>query len=121
MTTYQSAGQPPTELTTPSAPPPLPVPGSARQQDGAATGGREVLPGQELPGEARPTGGRKGRCGASAVGGPLLTYLVFMAFFVVLWALGGGGHFWPVWPMLGWGLGLVNSGAVRLPRARRQP
>jgi hypothetical protein len=27
-----------------------------------------------------------------------------MAFFVALWALFGAGYFWPVWPMLIWGV-----------------
>jgi hypothetical protein len=33
---------------------------------------------------------------------------------VVLWALCGGGYFWPMWPILGWGSGLFFHGrAVR--------
>ena len=26
----------------------------------------------------------------------------------LVWALTGGGHPWPVWPMLGWGLGILG-------------
>lgn len=26
---------------------------------------------------------------------------------VAIWLLAGGGYFWPIWPMLGWGLGLA--------------
>jgi hypothetical protein len=42
----------------------------------------------------------------------LATYVVMNAFFWILWYLNGrnGGHNgwpWPVWPMLGWGIGLV--------------
>ena len=29
---------------------------------------------------------------------------------VVLWALCGGGYFWPMWPILGWGSGLFFHG-----------
>ena len=29
---------------------------------------------------------------------------------VVIWAIGGGGYFWPVWVMLGVAIGLVTSG-----------
>lgn len=37
----------------------------------------------------------------------LLTYVVVNAFFVVIWALGDGGYFWPVWVIAGWGIGMV--------------
>jgi hypothetical protein len=33
-------------------------------------------------------------------------YLAVNAMLVLIWAVGGGGFFWPVFPMLGWGLGL---------------
>ena len=35
-------------------------------------------------------------------------YVVVMAGMVVLWALTGFGYFWPIWPMLGWGIGVVS-------------
>lgn len=35
-------------------------------------------------------------------------YLAIMALLVAVWALTGAGYFWPVWPMLGWGIGLVS-------------
>jgi len=39
---------------------------------------------------------------------------------IVIWALTGAGYFWPVWPMLGWGLGLwLSSGGCG--RRRRRP
>lgn len=59
----------------------------------------------------------------------LAPWAVFGVFFVVLWALTGAGYFWPVWPILGWGLGVATTGvlAYTLPevylerqRARRQ-
>ena len=39
-------------------------------------------------------------------------YLILSVFFWLLWALTGGPHFnnglpWPIWPMLGWGIGLL--------------
>lgn len=51
----------------------------------------------------------------------LRSYLGVMALLVAIWALTGMGYFWPVWPMLGWGLGLFShAGAVRrLPTRRR--
>jgi len=38
------------------------------------------------------------------------TYAVVNGFLVVIWAITGGGDFWPVWPMAGWGLGLALHG-----------
>lgn len=93
-------------------PPPLPLPGS--------TGGPEIVPGQDPQQRStESTTTQHGGCGV-ALGSPLRTYLVFMAFFTVLWAVGGGGHFWPMWPMVGWGMGLVISGQVPVGAPRRR-
>lgn len=102
----------PASVTEATAPPPLPLPGS--------TGGREDLPAQH-PSAQQPSAEQAspGAGCSSALGSPLRTYLVTMAFLTVLWAVSGGGHFWPVWPMLGWGMGLVLSGQVPLGRPRR--
>ncbi len=50
----------------------------------------------------------------------LRSYLSVMALLVVIWALTGMGYFWPIWPMLGWGIGILShAGSVRrLPRRR---
>lgn len=37
-------------------------------------------------------------------------YGIVNAMLVVIWALSGQGYFWPVWPILGWGVGLVLHG-----------
>jgi Domain of unknown function (DUF1707)/2TM domain len=42
----------------------------------------------------------------------LATYLAVNAVLVVVWWLSGGGYFWPIWVMLGWGIGIVAQ-AVR--------
>ena len=34
-------------------------------------------------------------------------YLAVNALLVLIWAVTSGGYFWPVWPMLGWGIGVV--------------
>jgi hypothetical protein len=36
------------------------------------------------------------------------TYLAVMALLVAIWALTGAGYFWPIWPMLGWGVAVVS-------------
>jgi len=30
--------------------------------------------------------------------------------FVVGWAMTGAGYFWPIWPFVGWGMGLAFHG-----------
>jgi class 3 adenylate cyclase len=42
----------------------------------------------------------------------LTVYLLVNAFLVGVWAVGGGGYFWPVWVILGWGLGVALHGAA---------
>jgi hypothetical protein len=37
----------------------------------------------------------------------LVAYLVVNAMLVGIWAVTGLGYFWPVWPLLGWGVGLI--------------
>ena len=36
----------------------------------------------------------------------LVTYVLVNTFLVVLWAVTDAGFFWPIFPILGWGLGL---------------
>lgn len=38
------------------------------------------------------------------------TYIIINGLLVAIWALSGGGGFWPVWTMLGWGVGLAFHG-----------
>jgi Domain of unknown function (DUF1707)/2TM domain len=48
----------------------------------------------------------------------LLWYLCINGLLVVIWALTGFGYFWPVWPILGWGIGLASHAfAAYGPRA----
>ena len=40
-----------------------------------------------------------------------VTYIIVNSFFWLLWYFGGGDNNskypWPIWPMLGWGIGLI--------------
>jgi Domain of unknown function (DUF1707)/2TM domain len=36
------------------------------------------------------------------------TYLAVIALLWVIWLLTGAGYPWPVWPMLGWGVGVIG-------------
>jgi 2TM domain len=40
----------------------------------------------------------------------ITAYVIVNAGLIVIWALTSGGYFWPVWPLLGWGIGLVFHG-----------
>ena len=37
-------------------------------------------------------------------------YLLVNALIVVVWASSGAAYFWPIWAMLGWGIGLAFHG-----------
>jgi 2TM domain len=37
----------------------------------------------------------------------LVAYVVVNAALIGIWALGGGGYFWPGWVLFGWGIGIV--------------
>jgi hypothetical protein len=39
---------------------------------------------------------------------------------IAIWALTGAGYFWPIWPMLGWGIGVVADTGGRLGRPCRR-
>ncbi|WP_132050921.1 2TM domain-containing protein [Pseudocnuella soli] len=55
--------------------------------------------------------------------GHLVTYLIFSAFFWLVWFASNGPRYnsglpWPVWPMLGWGIGVLfhYMGAFMAPK-----
>jgi hypothetical protein len=39
---------------------------------------------------------------------------------VAIWALTGAGYFWPIWPILGWGIGVLADTGGRLGRPCRR-
>lgn len=43
--------------------------------------------------------------------GHVIIYVLVNAFLVVIWAVtSGGGFFWPIFPIVGWGIGVVMNG-----------
>ena len=40
----------------------------------------------------------------------LLVFTLVNGFVVAIWAVTGQGFFWPIFPMVGWGIGLVMNG-----------
>jgi hypothetical protein len=60
----------------------------------------------------------------AAWGAHLGAYVSVNLMLVVIWLLTGAGYFWPMWPIMGWGIGLTahgmaHSGAMRA-RARQR-
>ncbi len=41
------------------------------------------------------------------LGAHLLAYVLVNAFLIGIWAVTGAGFFWPVFPLLGWGIGVA--------------
>ena len=40
----------------------------------------------------------------------LVVYVVVNSMLIAIWALAGAGFFWPIFPILGWGIGLALAG-----------
>jgi class 3 adenylate cyclase len=51
----------------------------------------------------------------------LTVYLLVNLFLIGIWAASGGGYFWPVWPILGWGIGVALHGAPLLAGVGGRP
>jgi class 3 adenylate cyclase len=49
-----------------------------------------------------------------------VVYAAVNLFLVAIWALTGGGYFWPIWVILGWGLGLACHAAPLLAGVGRR-
>jgi high-affinity nickel permease len=37
----------------------------------------------------------------------LAFFVIVNTMLIVIWAVTGGGHFWPIWSIIGWGIGLT--------------
>jgi len=63
------------------------------------------------PTEAVTGQGRKGWYGQRQLVWQVGAYLIINAMFVALWASGGSrghhGSFWPIWPIIFWGVGVA--------------
>jgi len=44
------------------------------------------------------------------------TYFLVNLFLIGIWAASGAGYFWPIWPIMGWGLGFAIHGYVTYGR-----
>ena len=43
--------------------------------------------------------------------------LVLVSLTGVIWITTSGGYFWPIWPMMGWGIGLASHALATFNRA----
>jgi len=41
--------------------------------------------------------------------GHVLVYLLVNTFLVIVWAMTSAGFFWPIFPIVGWGIGVVMN------------
>ncbi len=76
----------------------------------AEPAGVDAAPGDADGRQAGPWDRRDFRAHATA-------YVLVMVLLVAIWLLTTpGGYFWPVWPMLGWGIGLAVHALARRDR-----
>jgi len=74
----------------------------------------------DLPGQVRlASRPRDDRAKARGHRAHVRAYLVFCVAMVVLWAVTGLGYFWPIWPIMGWGIGVASHTAACWPRRSR--
>jgi Domain of unknown function (DUF1707)/2TM domain len=50
--------------------------------------------------------------------GHVAPFLAVNLALVLVWAVSGAGYFWPIWPILGWGLGVVSHTSRTLSGGR---
>ena len=79
------------------------------------------LPADPDGGHSTATRPRASRRALPLVSGQLAGFVTVNLVLVMVWALTGGGYFWPAWPILGWGLALAKGGACVLPTGRSRP
>ena len=51
----------------------------------------------------------------------LAAFLAVNLMLIVIWAATGAGYFWPIWPILGWGLGLIGPWSCSPLAHRHRP
>jgi hypothetical protein len=73
----------------------------------ARTGGELEVLVRDLPALPRPVSRAPVRP-RLALDSPTRTYLAVIALLWVIWLVTGAGYPWPVWPMLGWGIGVAG-------------
>jgi hypothetical protein len=44
------------------------------------------------------------------------TYVVINGLLIAIWAMAGGGYFWPAWVIMGWGVAVVLQAMATFAR-----
>jgi len=70
-----------------------------------------------LPAERAERGEKLQRIARTAFVIHARTYVVINAFLIAIWALAGGGYFWPAWVILGWGVAVVLQAMATFARS----
>ena len=52
----------------------------------------------------------------SDFGEHLRVFVAVQLLLVAIWALTGAGYFWPIWPFMGWGIGVLVHGLCEVGR-----
>jgi hypothetical protein len=73
----------------------------------ARTGAELEVLVRDLPAPARPAPRAPARP-RPRLDGQTRTYLAVIALLWLIWLVSGAGYPWPVWPMLGWGIGVAG-------------
>ena len=75
----------------------------------ARTGADLAVLTADLPAPSAPRGPARPVSRRLALDPAVRTYLAVMALLWLIWLLAGAGYPWPVWPMLGWGIGVAGK------------
>jgi class 3 adenylate cyclase len=70
----------------------------------------------DLPSRPEPGDGHRRGALDTSVRIHLAVYVVVNVMLIGIWAASGGGYFWPIWPILGWGIGVGCHAAPLLAR-----
>jgi class 3 adenylate cyclase len=75
----------------------------------------------DLPSAPQPARPRRRSALETSVRIHLTVYLVVNVMLIGIWAATGGGYFWPIWSILGWGIGVGCHAAPLLATRRGRP
>ena len=64
---------------------------------------------RDLPAIAEPASGQSDRAHERRdLRRHLASFVLVNLLLIAVWALTGAGYFWPIWPLLGWGVGIAS-------------
>jgi class 3 adenylate cyclase len=75
----------------------------------------------DLPDARQPSRGRRRGALDTSFRIHLTVYIVVNVMLIGIWAASGGGYFWPVWSILGWGIGVGCHAAPLLAMRASRP